>query len=711
MKKIALAAGLALLAGSLTSAFALTLSLEANGIRLVAGEPLGSLTLSYPKLFPANQKDAAPSRVFVTNHTATLYYANGAKAALTALPEGRMELRWDTLPEGRMKIAHSLSLSARALAGKATWEIGKNASGAFPAEKKADGFLFRGDALTLKLKASGSEGVFIDLPFGYQELQDQRAWGMGSFRWNSFAELPGGGFYAYRISAADGSAVTLAEGKTVSTEDIYMPYPAADQPALWPGQGPIRTFGWQDGIRRRYFANREKDENAIVFVGDSLTENWRTLAEDFPGVKVANRGVGGDTTRGILWRLPYDVVVLRPQVVVLCAGGNDLTAHGDPAHTIGNLTAMLDILQRYNARMPVVLCTVPPSSNPKAPLKPGAWDAVNQGIRALAESRKQVTLLDLAKAMCDDAGAQRLELFSQDRLHLGKPGYAVWKSELQPIFDRLFAPEKPLPDVTLDLSKFKLIWSEEFEGTAIDTNRWDMPVHDRQGASRWRPRNVEVADGKLTLHIRHTGDPTWRYESAGIRTARGYDPEDRLFSFRYGYIEASLKLPRHLRTDYWVGFWLLAGDVVRGRNDDTRLGTEIDIMETFDTWNLGRMKHTIHWGGYGKKHNAAGARSGPHIGLLDDRFHTYGLYWDEHRYVYFIDGVAVYETDAVGLGGTGTADAPKTRSQGTCRDEAYIKLSVEAAPWSGPTHLWEKDQPKEDRLECDYIRVYSGTLP
>ena len=65
----------------------------------------------------------------------------------------------------------------------------------------------------------------------------------------------------------------------------------------------------------------------------------------------------------------------------------------------------------------------------------------------------------------------------------------------------------------------------------------------------------------------------------------------------------------------------------------------------------------------------------------------------------------------MGLGGTGTADAPKTRSQGTCRDEAYIKLSVEAAPWSGPTHLWEKDQPKEDRLECDYIRVYSGTLP
>ena len=246
------------------------------------------------------------------------------------------------------------------------------------------------------------------------------------------------------------------------------------------------------------------------------------------------------------------------------------------------------------------------------------------------------------------------------------------------------------------------MWSEEFEGTELDRTKWDTPHHDRQGASRWRGQYVTVKDGTCRIAIVKTDDPVFRYNSAGIRTSKGYNPEDFLYAYTYGYAEVRCRLPQHVRSDYWAAFWLLAGDVCRTSTTDTREGTEIDIFETFNMWNRGHMGHNIHWGGYGANHNAAGFDSGEHRELLNGEFHTFGLYWDEKEYIFYINGVEVARTDAMNLGN----DANKVKSQGTCRKPAYIKLSVEAAPWCGPTHLWEKNMPEEDVFEIDYVRVY-----
>ena len=692
------------------SAPALELSLEANGISLKARDPIGTVKFSYPMLFKEGQKPQSPTAVNVTNYCAYLTFANGAKAVLKAGENGELTLTATALPEGNIQISNSLGFSAKAFAGVVNWSINDSAPKPLPATKTPGGFVFRGDALRLLFSAEGSEGVGLTIPFGYQELQDQREWGMQSFRWNSFSHFPRDTVYTYTVKTADGSPVTLGKAKIVSTDDIYVPYPDVVE-ELWPGKGPIRTFGWQDGIRRNYFANREKDENAVVFVGDSLTEGWRKVQEAFPKYKVANRGVGGDTSRGVLFRLPYDVVALNPQMVFLCIGGNDLTAHGDPANTISNVEDIIKILRTYSGRMPIVISTDPPSSNPKAPLKPGAREAVNAGLKKLAETHPNVVVYDLSAACLDAQGNQNLELYGPDRLHLGAKGYDVWKAGLTPILEKLLTPVGKVPDVKLDLAKFSLVWQDDFKGTELDKTKWEAPSQDRQGASRWRPRQVSVANGELTINVVKTDDPTYRYETAGVRTSTGYSPDKYLFSFKYGYVETRLKLPKHIRSDYWAGFWMMAGDVAAGRNDDTRIGTEIDIFETFNYWDLGKMKHTLHWGGYNKRHNAGGFPSGPHLEILDEAFHTYGLYWDEARYVFFIDGKAVCETDAIGLGGTkGKDGSPLTKSQGTCRNPAYIKLSIEAAPWCGPNSDWEKTLPKEDKMVVDYVRVYKGTL-
>ncbi|MDA3799608.1 MAG: hypothetical protein PF692_11070, partial [Kiritimatiellae bacterium] len=172
------------------SASALELNLEANGIELKAKEPVGTIKLSYPMIFKEGQSAQKPVTVNVTNYCAYLKYANGAQAVLKAGENGELTLTSTTLPDGSLKVSHSFGVSTRAFIDKVNWSINDSEAKLFPVDKTPGGFISRGDALRLLLSAEGSEGVGITIPFGYQELQDQREWNTQSFKWVSFSHLP-----------------------------------------------------------------------------------------------------------------------------------------------------------------------------------------------------------------------------------------------------------------------------------------------------------------------------------------------------------------------------------------------------------------------------------------------------------------------------------------------------------------------------------------
>lgn len=694
-----------ILLASATCASALELTLTPSGIAVKSEGRVGAMQLRYPKL--TGDGERSPKVESLSDREAVLKYASGTTLVLSLTPDGAITLT----PKGAVApkdkgISHTATFPLSYGTDGVQWKMEEKDAQPFPATKPKDAFFFRGDAKKLRLATADGAGIVIGLPYGYQQLQDNREWNTKNFQWVSHSHFPTDGTsYTYTITDAAGGAVTLGKAPPLDPYD-YVPYPEAKE-ALWPGKGPIRTFGWQEGIRRNYQARRLKDENAVFFIGDSLTEGWRTLEKDLAGIKVTNRGVGGDTSRGVLFRFPIEVIAHKPAAVMILVGGNDLTAHGNPDNTLSNVAEMVRMARAYNAKMPVFLGTVPPSSNPEAPLKPGALDQVNEGIRAMAV-REKLVLVDLHKACLLEDGTQNLELFGKDRLHFGPEGYVVWKNLLAPLLanDALAGRTEPLKAEKIDLSQFDLVWQDEFDGAAVDTNKWDSPRQQRQDASLWHERNVTLTNGVARFDIRRTADPKYRYESACLRTRRDYKQD--LYTYTYGYVEARCRIPRHVRTDYWVGFWLLAGNMLGGSDDDTRTGSEMDILETFNQWDLGSMKHTVHWGGYGKRHNAFGVSSGPRLELLNDQFHTYGLYWDETRYIFYVDGEAVWNTDFVGLGSDKDG---KRKSQGTCRAPAYIKLSVEAAPWAGPFHLWEPELPEQDDLLVDYVRVYQKKKP
>src|SRR5258707_710465 len=157
--------------------------------------------------------------------------------------------------------------------------------------------------------------------------------------------------------------------------------PSAPQPAAHfqipatddglPGEGPIRRYDWFGKLwmdRRSAWAARvERDRNAVVLLGDSITQGWgEDFSAWFPGIKIANRGISGDTSRGVLIRLNEDVLALHPQAVLLLIGTNDLEEKASPEIIVANLKLILAEVARHDPKMPIVLCQVFPSAASKS---------------------------------------------------------------------------------------------------------------------------------------------------------------------------------------------------------------------------------------------------------------------------------------------------------------------------------------------------------
>ena len=192
---------------------------------------------------------------------------------------------------------------------------------------------------------------------------------------------------------ANGTNSLVAQDKPTAPS---LEIPATDDGL--PGDGPIRRFDWFKNLwnqRRTAWAGRvDKDQKAVVFIGDSITQGWGDdFSGFFPGVKVANRGIGGDTTRGMLIRLKDDVIALNPSCVVLMMGTNDLEEGAAPETIAGNFKLIVVELKKHNANLPIIVCQVFPSSeSKKRPVD--KIKKLNELYAAAVKGDPQVTLIE-----------------------------------------------------------------------------------------------------------------------------------------------------------------------------------------------------------------------------------------------------------------------------------------------------------------------------
>lgn len=179
-----------------------------------------------------------------------------------------------------------------------------------------------------------------------------------------------------------------------------------------------------------------KVQARVVFMGDSITDSWDDpkYGGFFPGRDYVNRGISGQTTPQMLVRFRADVIALRPNVVVILAGTNDLAGDTGPttlAAIEDNLASMAELAAANHIR--VVFASILPVSDydtrdgkpivRTSQRPPDKIKALNDWMKSYAGKNKLI-YLDYYSAMIDDKGFLRDEL-SNDGLHPNDKGYAI----------------------------------------------------------------------------------------------------------------------------------------------------------------------------------------------------------------------------------------------------------------------------------------------
>lgn len=198
---------------------------------------------------------------------------------------------------------------------------------------------------------------------------------------------------------------------------------------------------------------------------------------------------------------------------------------------------------------------------------------------------------------------------------------------------------------------WKLVWSDEFDGYELDRTKWDYrmcmmgKVHPA-----WTDKGVHLDGNSNAVFtvIEENGKPVssqlqtgYNFMDTPIQSTKfGSDSlqwnigklNENKYTKKYGYFECRCKLQK--KAGWWSAFWIQS-PIIGASLDWEETGSEIDIMESFRPGEIA--PHTIYTGGYGldnKKSNVGGWQKGYNLNV----YHTFGLWWDENGYTFYVDG-------------------------------------------------------------------------
>lgn len=203
------------------------------------------------------------------------------------------------------------------------------------------------------------------------------------------------------------------------------------------------VFNTPRRIRRlEFFLRNVNDRGAIVFAGDSIIAQWGDLRASFPGMRVTNRGLGGDSTVHLDRRLRTDVLFSRPSAVVLLIGTNDLNGGERPDVVVTRLLTILQRLRENSLHLPIVVCKLTPRERIAGKF-PERIKEFNSRIEESLRDDPDTIVFDSWSLFADPAGTVSTELFP-DGLHPGSKAYARWATALKPILEELSAGVPPI---------------------------------------------------------------------------------------------------------------------------------------------------------------------------------------------------------------------------------------------------------------------------
>ncbi len=236
--------------------------------------------------------------------------------------------------------------------------------------------------------------------------------------------------------------------------------------------------------------------------------------------------------------------------------------------------------------------------------------------------------------------------------------------------------------------KLVLNWSDEFDGSEINTDHWTFET----GASGWGNNelqnytngdNAEVVDGKLIITARKVDDNM----EVGSYTSSRIISENKK-EFQYGRLEIRAKLPSG--TGIWPAIWMLGIDI---RTVGWPACGEMDIME-YVGYEPNTIHSTVHTpSGYG----ANGNGSSKTLETCEEEFHIYGLFWTKRKLVFYTDNIENVTHTYV--------PAVKTSENWPFDQPAFFIMNIAVGGnWGGAQGIDNNIFPQT--MEIDYVRVY-----
>jgi beta-glucanase (GH16 family) len=239
-----------------------------------------------------------------------------------------------------------------------------------------------------------------------------------------------------------------------------------------------------------------------------------------------------------------------------------------------------------------------------------------------------------------------------------------------------------------------LAWNDEFDGSSLDTNKWNHRLPGPRNDSINTSNSVSVTNGVLTLTT---------YTEGGTNFT-GMIGTENLYMPRYGYFEARINF--NDSPGEWSAFWMTAQTMV-AVGDPHANGTEIDIVEhrsvnSNNVLNHNRAVSNLHWDGYGTAHKTVG--SGLVGANLSSGWHLFALEWTSNYQRFYYDDVLVWGVT------NSTARDPIPPEAPVSQRSEYLILSSEVrdGDWAGtiPTNGYGTRSTSTTKLNVDYVRSY-----
>lgn len=239
---------------------------------------------------------------------------------------------------------------------------------------------------------------------------------------------------------------------------------------------------------------------------------------------------------------------------------------------------------------------------------------------------------------------------------------------------------------------YSLIWSDEFEGSSIDWQKWNHEINTDGGGNNElqayvdHPANSFVTNSRLILEARQEWHQDRHFTSARLNTLGK-------FAFEYGYVEVKARLPRG--QGIWPAIWMLPADNLYG---GWPCSGEIDIMEMIGH-EPNRVYGAVNFGDPWPNHRYLSDSYCLEQGEFCHNEHVFSLLWEPGIIQWFVDGKLFITRAATELGEGANGPYP-WRFDG--RFSLVLNVAV-GGDWPGaPNETTEFPQ----RMEIDYVRVY-----